>query len=63
MLKIGYCMFRSRQGIPGRDRGQERPRQATTGFGSRQGIPGRDRVLSGYVPRQEFLCRDMALRF
>ena len=39
-LKIGYCMF-----------------------GSRQGIPSRNRVLSGSMSRQEFLCRDMVLRF
>ena len=38
-------------------------RQATVGFGSRQGIPGRKRVLSSYVSRQEFLCRDMVLIF
>ena len=42
-------MFGSRQGIPGHDRVQEMPRQATTSFESRQGIPGRNRVLSGSV--------------
>ena len=36
---------------------------ATAGFGSRYGIPGRDRVLFGSVSRQEFLCRDMVIKF
>ena len=48
-LKRGYCMFGSRQGIPGHDRVQEKPRQATASFGWRQGIPSRDRVLFGFV--------------
>ena len=61
--KTGYCMFRSRQRILGHDRGEEMLRQAAAGFRSRQGIPGRDRVLSGFVSRQEFLCRNMVLRF
>ena len=42
-------MFGSRQGIPSRDRVQEKPRQATAGFGWQHGIPSHNRVLSGFV--------------
>ena len=59
--KTGYCMFGSRQGIPGCDRVQEIPRQTTVGFGSRQGIPSRNRgflvttkFIPGSVSQQEF---------
>ena len=30
---------------------------------SQQGFPGRKRAFFGFVSRQEFLCRDIVLRF
>ena len=42
-IKIGYCLFESRQGIPGCDRVQEMPKIGHCMFRSRQGIPGCDR--------------------
>ena len=75
--KIGYCMFGSRQGIPGRDKGflvatrdswsQQSTRNAKNML---RLVLGRDKgflvvieFFSGSVSRQEFLCRDMVLIF